>query len=430
MLRVNAKRIFKTISGLAAANVFSQGVQLVAQPWLARMYAPDQFGLVGQFTALTSIISIFGTWQIHNYLVLIKEKSEVQRMTRVGFSLTHLMSIVVLLVFLVFSSSIYGVQANSNLELAILTTVLVVVVCYASLLRGSLTAEGHFRDMMWYIVVRGAVVILVQFLFGRIGILHGLIYGIIIGELVAQSRFLLTALSDLRRFTFSQPIKEIKVSFQRYREFMVSGSIQELVSVTALMAPLYFIGKVYGHETGGQFALAYRMIWAPFLLLVQSISPILYHYISKLNSSQINSNQILNPYINLVVFVVFSALCFPFIGPVFDFAFDEKWALAANMSSWIFLWAFSFFCALPFRVCYRILNKQRIQLYVDAVTLITVAVVFIVDGISNYQIVPMVCLIAIVQNLIIVLLAKRFILQNASSLQKGSDQPLIHSNLS
>jgi lipopolysaccharide exporter len=417
MLRVNAKRIFKTISGLAAANIFSQGVQLAAQPWLARMYAPDQFGLVGQFTALTSIISIFGTWQIHNYLVLIKEKAEVQRMTRVGFSLTHLMSVLVLLVFLAFSSSIYGVQSNG--ELAVLTMILVVVICYASLLRGSLTAEGHFKEMMRYIVVRGAVIISTQFLFGKIGVAHGLIYGIILGELVAQASFLYKMLSEFQFNSFVETLSEIKKSFQQHREFMISGTMQEFISVTALMTPLYFIGRVYGNNMGGQFALAYRIIWAPFLLFVQSFSPILYHYISKLDPRQLNSSFILNPYVALLIFSIFSAISFPLMKPVFYLLFDQRWKIAGEMSSWISLWALSFVFSLPFRICYRTLNKQRVQLYVDTATLTLTAVVFMVGTIiSDRQITPIVCVIAILQNLCIILLSKRFIVQNIQKLNQ------------
>lgn len=400
--------MIKAISGLVLVNAFSQVVQLGAQPFLARLYSPEQFGLLAQLTVISSIISIFGTVQLHNYLVLANDDRDMCRMVGAGIALTNIICLVSLPILVVTSSEVYGPETDVGLP--ILTCLMVLTSCYGSLLRGIQTALGRFRCMMRYLLVRASVLVAAQVACGLENIENGLIYGLLIGEVCAQIAVCTKLLNLIGGISLSQAAVNARHVFRTHREFIVAGTLQELVSLAVFMVPLYLMSRVYGNAAGGQYAMAHKMGWAPILLLAQAISPVFMKYASAMNKPDLHRSAYLNLHVFFAVFIFCSTISLLAVEPLFLAIFGATWSVAASICAWVGVLSASFIAALPFRICYRILNRQRIQLLIDAVALVLVGIIFYFS--PHFSLVEMaqaVVGIGVVQNATLSVVAKRYL---------------------
>jgi hypothetical protein len=90
---------------------------------------------------------------------------------------------------------------------------------------------------------------------------------------------------------------------------------------------------------------------------------------------------------------------------LFHIILGEKWLISGKMAIWIVLWGTAFLLALPYRVCYRVLRWQKVQLLVDAFVLSVIILLFY--GFSNLSPLTMIKCISIsgiLQNIVLLTL--------------------------
>lgn len=398
-------KLIKAFSGLAIVNAVSQIIQFLAQPVLTRLYSPEEFGILAQITVISTVIAIFGTLQIHNYLVLAKNERELQRMVCVAVTLTTVICIAAFFFLLKLAPLIYGSETHD--EFAVLTCLFVMTICYGSLIRGIQTFNGDFKRMMSYIIIRSVILIVAQFLLGLEGVKHGLIYGLLLGEVGAQVFVGIKSFSILKNISISEGILNIKQVFRTQKNIVIFASLQELIAVAVFMLPLYLISRFYGNMAGGQFAIAHKIAWTPILFFAQSISPVFMKYASNIKVSKLRKNISLNLLVSFLLFLFLSGLSLLYMKPLFMSFFDERWRLASDLCALIGVFSASYLCAFPYRICFRILNKQQFQLFVDAVSLIFLVLIFSKSHYFSLTLtVQAVVIVGVVQNIFAAILAK------------------------
>ncbi len=390
--------MLKVIGGLAIFNVIGQFLQFAAQPLLARLYTPADFGVVAQVIFLTSVCSILGTLQIHNYLILEKDSLNRQRMESAGYIIAFSFSLVSSLFFYFFSGFIFGPGVDAKVPF--FASIILFLTCVANMFRGSLTADGDFRPMMVYTVVRSFALIITQCVAGWLVFENGLLYGFILGEVfaffAARPRYFYGVLECV----FFPKIRNAFSAFCKELKFFLTGTVQELVAVAVALLPLYFIGRAYGNEVGGFFAMAHKLAWAPVLLASQSISSVLYRHLSSFPLASLAKSRVINPIFTIPIFLVSSAIAFFFMPLVFDLFFEKIWSAAGEMSAWLCLAAFSFLAALPARLVYRILKLQKMQLLIDLLALMVLcSTFFLADEIDAGGVVKLVAITGVIQNI-------------------------------
>lgn len=397
---------FKAIGGLAAANSSAQLLQLLAQPFLARIYSPAQFGILAEVVSISTILAVIGTFQLNHYLVLEKNDQARTELIQLGGTLALISAVTTLFILNV------ALASSTTLDLSRFaiasSSVLVLSYCYANILRGILTSESLFKTLAAYTLARGLLITVSQFTLAYLSVGNGLLIGMLIGEILAQILLLTTGKISAPFYpVFKDFFNRTATLIKKKPAFFVAGTLQELASSAVFVLPLILISQLYGKDSGGQFALAHRMTWAMILLVAQSISPVLFRHFASLRITDLQIHRLLDIKLVFALLALAGPTAFFISGHAFTFLFDQKWEEAARMSSWVSIWAVSFIVSLPFRVCCRVLARQPLQLSVDTLALCAILSIGYWQSSSATYFVAVASWIGVIQNISLMILVHR-----------------------
>jgi O-antigen/teichoic acid export membrane protein len=401
----------KTVGLLSSGSALSQLVQILIQPLLARIYDVSQFGTFAQVNAIGSIVAVVGTLQMHQAIVLPRNENESADLFAAGFLSSTIISLISFFLLTIYKVNLFGLKTYALLPL--FCSILSLVLCYGNLLRGWQTARGSFKILSIGALIRAVTIVFFQAIMGLLKIDYGLIYGILFGEVATSIIFVLTKHSPNISKTISSLAlpKKLFSNIKNYHQFAFAGTIQELISVTALMLPMFMFTRAYGSEVGGQYAMASRFAWAPLLLIGNALSQVTLHHFSGIDPKDLRKSSMLNIGKNAVIILlvaVLIALMFPIILPLI---LGNRWMIAGKMGMWIVFWAAAFLISTPYRICYRILRCQFFQLMVDASILIIFLILFFkFSDLNPIMMIAIIAFIGFLQNALLIFIM-RFKLQ-------------------
>jgi O-antigen/teichoic acid export membrane protein len=397
------KSILNLVGILVSGSALAQLLQLLSHVLLARIYGASQFGILAQVSAVGSIIAVASTLQMHQAMVLPRSIEESGDLFATGFFASTLISIISLIALSIWKNNVFG-NASSSL-LPLFCAFFALALCYGNLLRGWQTARGNFKILSIFTIIHSVFIVFFQVNLGLLKIDNGLVYGILIGEFVTSLFFLLLnyapKISSFTQLLIHPPriLKNIKA----YYQFSFVGTIQELVSVSVLMLPLFMFSRAYGEDVGGQYAMANKFAWAPVLLVGNAFTQVVFHNFSGLSINSLWASSMLK-FGKMSISVLFlgsaGALIFPFMLPLI---LGNQWMMAGELGGWVLIWATFFFLSIPYRVCYRVLRRQSTQLVIDALILFTLFILFSYSlKISPLVMMGCVAIMAILQNLLLI----------------------------
>lgn len=395
---------------LASGSAISQLIQLLNNVLLARIYDTSQFGIFAQVTALGSIIAIVGGLQMHQAMVLPINEGESSGLFATGFFTSTLIAIISFITLSIFKENVFGNALHSSLPL--FSSFLALVLCYGNLLRGWQTARGNFRVLSVFTVIHSICIVFFQLGLGLLKIDNGLVYGVLIGELITSLFFLLFKYSPKMSSIFPLLIKPKTIFnyIRSYHQFSLAGTIQELISVLVLMLPLFMFSRVYGADVGGQYAVASRFAWAPILLVGSALTQVVFYNFSGLSIGELEKSSMMRfGKITLVILCVgcIGALIFPLLLPLI---LGNNWSMAGTLGGLVLIWATGFFLSIPYRVCFRVLKWQYAQLIVDAIVLLFMFILFIQFSKFSPMILMLgVAFIGVCQNLLLIYIMRHYL---------------------
>lgn len=388
--------MFKKIGWLFFANSFAQVVQLLTQPVLTRYFGPAEFNLIGQITSLATVFVIVGNLQLHNCLAVSRNEEEREDILNAGLGWLTCLSLVVILIAVVVSQFI--TKSNFETKQAIYLGLMIWILGTGNLIFGYFSGASNFRQAGYFSIKRAVFVSGAQFILALKPIGNGLILGVVLGEFAVRA----TTLNVVKKINFNSWLKKLRISVKKYRDYTFFGTFQESVSVLVLMLPLYSFGFLFGDQIGGNYAFAYRMVWAPGMLLAASISPILLRHLSSIEKSillRVNSQIILQA---ALIFLVSICVFHYVLIPAVDWWLDARWDIAMEMMASLALWVSAYLAALKVRQLYRVYRLQKWQLVIDIFIVTAMAIAFFILKLDSKKLILVSSLIGVAQNFTII----------------------------
>lgn len=347
---------------LMSGNGAGQAIQFFSLVVLSRIYDPGSFGDLAQIQSVATIFVIFMTMQLHLSMPLKKNEDEV----RVATGTIEL--IACLWFVILFMGSIIVGQFN------LATLIIALTLAFSNTYIANMAYGGNFGRISKYYLFRALGIVVSQIVLSFTSTINGLVWGVIIGELIGMAYLALGIYgSGLRpQVNFSAAIHMIK----HLRAFTLYGTMQELISVLAFYLPLFLFSYKYGDGIGGQYAMANRIVWAPVVLFSGSFALVLSRVFS--NSSSANILAKIRHYLNIKTIaglLVFAGLSF-FCEKLYVFALGKQWELAAKFITLQLICGIFFIFSTPFRVLCRLMFLQKIQLTIDFFVIAFLAFIF------------------------------------------------------
>ncbi len=281
VVRRGIRSRFVKDAGVLASGVFiAQLIALAISPILTRLFKPENFGVFSLIMAAAMIVSIFATLRLEIIVPAVKSHASALRLLQAMLALTFLTSVVLFLIVALLPSLLLSFIAIPQQAVNVLW---LLPLCVAALglyagIRAWCVRKGRFSAISKGQVVRALLAAGVWLSFGFSGGFLQPSLVLTAGQTAADFGFSATLFSSLKR-------REIRFLL-RPRWHRIWSALRENTSmISALVTsqtiaaiygrlPLIVIAAAFGIEKAGYYALAERIISAPFALLSNAIGDV------------------------------------------------------------------------------------------------------------------------------------------------------------
>ena len=365
--KVKENTFLKSVLLLASSTALAQMVTVLVTPVLTRFFTPEDFGVLSAYTSLLVILLSVGSFRYEFSLPLVRQNRAADCLFVLCLILLLLSSIVSLLFVIVFSYfELFQIEGYLFwlLPLGILGGGTFQVVNYW------MVRQKTFRNLAKANVSRSVVQGLTQLGLGAYGVgALALMLGYAIAPGVAVFRVICKSISGFRGCSR----RRIYVLAVRFKRFPIYAMPASALNVGAVHITPFLVIHYFGLASAGYFLLVQRVMGAPMAFLGMSISNVYLSELPRLKES--NQNLMLKLYIkscrNLLIVglpVVTIAISFLYFG--IDVVFGSTWSGASDIVLYMSPFFLAQFVFAPLSQTLNVLDRQELQLVLDAIRLV------------------------------------------------------------
>ncbi|OOF32717.1 oligosaccharide flippase family protein [Salinivibrio costicola] len=357
--------MFKNILRLMVGNGSAQLIQFGSIPILTRFYSPEDFGVFSIAIAISGVLTVISSLQLNVAIVSLKSYVAVCRLLSSALLLNVMM--ITVSVLLTFSVSYIFYDGTINPFLILLIVFIAFFSSLNNLLKGVFVYLGTFSSLAKTFLFRSMTIASLQFLFIFTSTSNGLIFGLLVGEIIMFVTLLFVVQLQLRKKVLTvskRTLKRLFISLKQLKAFSLYGTMQELVSVAVFWLPLFIITTIFGSAIGGEYSVSARILWPATVLLTGAVAQVLFHRMVNIQKEKIAEELFLSHYFKLLFIpLIFAAY---YLSPmIFDFILNEQWEGAISLSKYVAILCVIFIYVMPYRVIFRVLHLQKKQLIIE-----------------------------------------------------------------
>ena len=366
------KELIKNSATLLSANAISQGIAFAVLPVIARLYSPDELGILALFLGIEGLLSVIANGKYDSAIVLSKSKSMAANTFNLCFLINAVFSLLILIVLLLGSHSILSMLHYESLEGVIYYLpffVFIVAFAQASIFwfnynkRFALTA----RYTLWQGLINNGLKV-------GSGFLKAGLMGLVWANL--SSHFISILSCFTRKETWNQLFhfnkKEILVAASEHRKFPLYTLPHTFINMVSGNLPILLLSGYFGMAEIGLFSMGITIGFRPINLLSSSldqvISQSMAERINKLEPIWTNLIQSIKK-ILLIVTPLF-ILAF-FLSPlVLRYFLGERWEQSALYIQIMIPWLIISLFTASLSSIPPIFGKQRIALIIEIIYIV------------------------------------------------------------
>lgn len=355
---------FINVITLVSGSAISQGILLVATPFLTRLYTPEEFGIFALYLAIVGIISVVASWKYELAIMLPEEESDAQALLFLSVIIAFITSFFVFIIIFIFKDFIINHTVNFNLFMW-LVPVGVLVTGLLQVFTAWSTRKEYYNVVSSSRVVQSGTTILGQFSFKFTNSVSlGLIWGNLIGTIT--SLFILIVLSVKKQAIQLRKVhkKQIMNNMVKYSNFPKFQSFSVLINSLSQNLPILLLTYFYQPEIAGFYSLTHRALNTPVRLIGGSVRQVYFQRAAKIYSNKQSIKTIflkstlglakisIVPYIILILFAP----------AIFIFVFGDAWLVSGIYAQLLVLFIFTLTINPPAVMSIQILGLQKFNL--------------------------------------------------------------------
>jgi len=247
---------------LMTGTTIAKAIPIAIAPILTRLYTPEDFGILGLFVAITSIIAAIASLRYE--LAVVQPHSDEDAAALVVLSAT--IATVIALLFLVFIHVF-----NKELQLWLSRKE---IGLWLYLIPACVFIQGLYQPLnYWHIRKKlfksigiskvnqaiGTAAVQVGTVSGAIGS-AGLIWGNVLGQLIALITLIKKSLSDDKKTFRNVKYEQIKLNAIRYQKMPKYSTFGAVADSLSLQMPILVISKFYDIIQTGMFSLTFAVL--------------------------------------------------------------------------------------------------------------------------------------------------------------------------
>jgi O-antigen/teichoic acid export membrane protein len=380
--RLPRGRLGRAVTISITGPALSQLIALGASPLLTRLYTPEDFGVLGVFSALLGILGIAACLRYELAIPLAEEAASVVNLLALSLVVALLLSLLIGVTLWYWGEVVTGwfnAEALGPL-LWLLPIGILATSCNRTLTHWAIRRQAFGRIARTQISQSlGRVATQIGF-----GLLIPGPFGLLVGQIIGQS----AGISTLTLAVFRNEggmLRTIRLSGMaraaaRFSSMPALATGASLLNVGGRLAPALLVAALYGVEVAGWFALAYRILQTPGFIGV-AVARV---YLSEAPRLARAGGDGMYALFKATTWrlLVFGMLAFGLVvvaGPqLFALVFGSVWADAGRFAQFLALLFLGQLVVGPVSQTLTVLERQDVQLAWDALRFGTLLLVFLV----------------------------------------------------
>ena len=281
---------FKNVLTLITGTTIAQVVPLLSYPLLTRLYTPSDFGLLGVFVSIYTILSVFATGKYELAIVLAKKNKEAVTLVYICLIINIVFSLFLLLVIIIFNNKILDLSGNQSLGywLYFIPLVVFLLGIFQTFTYYN-TREEAFKEISKSRIAKSISLSTVQVLVGISKFSSiGLILGNIVSNFTSNLNLIKTFIKkEGVKINNSIKIKELKEVSRKHINFPKYILFSTLLNTASVQLPIIIFSIYYSSSFVGQFTLSQKVLSLPMILIGGAIGQVYYQKIAKNSSDNI-----------------------------------------------------------------------------------------------------------------------------------------------
>lgn len=383
--RSKKSRFAADVMKLSTGTALAQGLTILSAPVIARLYAPEEFGVSALFVSISGIISVIACMRYELSIVMPETDEEAANL------------LVASLLFVAFISALtfltvwFGKQAVLNFLKAPSLSSLFWMIPITVLLNGVFlalnywnTRTKHFGRLSFARIISSATTIGAQIGAGFAGYAtsRSLIAAYVLGSFISAIALGVQIWRDdgklLRR---SIRWAGIFAGIKRHRKFPMYNAWGALLNNISWQLPVFMLSSFFSATVVGYYALCMRLIKIPMSLIGQSIGQVFLQRAAVARMEGDLNCVVENTFRQLVIFGMFPMLLLTIIGQDFFTVFlGAKWAEAGVYTQILSVWAFLWFISSPMSTLFSVIEKQESGLKIQIAIFTSRLAVLLIGG--------------------------------------------------
>ena len=258
-------RLRRAVVVLASGSGFGQLLVLAASPLLTRLYTPEDFGVLGVFSAILMIFGIAVSLRYEVAIPLAEDEARIVNLLALSLVIAMLVSSLFGVAVWLWGDLVTGWLNTEALRplFWLLPVGLLAVGCNRALTHWAIRRQA-FGQITRTQVSRSVGQVTVQLGCGYLAL--GPI-GLLIGQIIGQSAGITALTLAFRRIEGklwrTVRLRDMARAAARFANLPTFGAGAALLSNAGRYAPALFIAALYGVQVAGWFALAQRILAPP-----------------------------------------------------------------------------------------------------------------------------------------------------------------------
>ncbi len=360
---------------LIGGTTLAQLLTLLGTPILARLYAPEAFGVFAVFNSITSIIVVVACLRYENAIMLPESDRDAVNLLAVSLVIISLFSA---LSALVLSVGHHGVLEWLNVpELEQYLWLLPVAIFAGGAflpLNYWNSRTKHFRRLSIARINRSVAMTGTQLGagFAGYGTGGGLIGGGVVGNLIA------TCVLGLQIWRDDHPVFRHSIDrrgmiegMKRYRNFPLYDAGANLLNAGSSQLPVFLLSTFFSTVVVGFYSMSLMVLQLPLNFIGVSLSQVFFQRAAEARHSGGGalSRLVEGTVAHLILLGMLPVSVLMLTGgEVFSVVLGQNWAEAGTYAQILALWIFFVFISSPISSLISIYEKQRFALGYNVVT--------------------------------------------------------------
>lgn len=365
---------------VALGPIFSQILSALLSPVYSRLYSPDEFGALGVFLSILSVLVPIANLSYSYAIILPKTDRESVTILRLNLFFSAILSVIILFVVIFLNQPISHLLNFQEYSFFLYVLPPALFFSAASIAYDEwMIRNKQFKNASAITISQSIVTNAVQLGMGFFTPAYASLIGVNIFSrgfhtILAffSSKKKIHENTSVNEMGLAEEYSQAKSLIKEYKDFPFFRTPQILLSTLTYNLPIILLSGFSGQTVTGLFSFAQRVLKLPSIVVADSLGKV---FLQRLTEAA-QKKQSLQPLIvkATLLLVAIGVLLFGVIavfGPtLFSFVFGNEWLGSGIYARWMAILVLISFCSVPVVIAIPILNLQKQYLIFELINLV------------------------------------------------------------